>query len=135
MPSWTSRLLIVLVAAWNIQAGIVFLVSPQAFVGAYELSGAAGEAAVRGVGVLFLMWNVPYLFAAFDPIRFRLALTFALLMQLTGLVGENYILSTLTSDHAVLRESILRFIAFDGAGLVLLVVAWLLGRKLSVPTA
>ena len=135
MPSWISRLLILLVAAWNIQAGIVFLSSPQSFVGAYELSGAAGEAAVRGVGVLFLMWNVPYLFAAFDPVRFRLALTFALLMQLTGLVGESYILSTLTSEHAVLRESILRFIAFDGAGLVLLLVAWLLVRKLPAPTS
>jgi hypothetical protein len=135
MHSRTSRLLILLVAAWNIQAGIVFLVSPQSFVGAYELSGAAGEAAVRGVGVLFLMWNVPYLFAAFDPIRYRLALTLSLLMQLTGLVGESTILSTLTKEHAVLRESILRFIAFDGAGLVLLLIAWLLVRKLSVPTS
>ena len=134
MHTWISRLLILLVAAWNIQAGIVFIASPQMFVGAYELSGAAGEAAVRGVGVLFLMWNVPYVFAAFDPIRFRLALTFALLMQLTGLVGESYILSTLTMDHLILRESILRFIAFDGAGLVILFVAWLLVRKLSAST-
>ena len=132
MRSWTSRLLILLVAAWNIQAGIVFLVSPQAFVGAYELSGAAGEAAVRGVGVLFLMWNVPYLFAAFDPIRYRLGLVFAVWMQLTGLLGESTILSTLTMEHAVLRASILRFIAFDAAGLVLLVIAWLIIRRQSV---
>lgn len=129
MRAWLSRILIILVAAWNIQAGIVFLVSPRSFVGAYELSGAEGEAAVRGMGVLFLMWNVPYLFALWNPIRYRLALTLSLLMQLTGLVGESYILSTLTSDHIVLRESILRFIAFDATGLVLLVIAWMLIRK------
>ena len=132
MCAWTSRLIILLVAAWNIQAGIVFLVSPRTFVSAYELSGAAGEAAVRGVGVLFLMWNVPYLFAAFDPIRYRLGLVFALWMQLTGLLGESTILSTLTMEHAVLRASILRFIAFDAAGLVLLVIAWLIIRRQSV---
>jgi len=132
MRASTSRLFILLVAAWNIQAGIAFLVSPRTFVSAYELSGVAGEAAVRGVGVLFLMWNVPYLFAAFDPIRYRLGLVFAFWMQLTGLLGESYILSTLTMEHAVLRASILRFIAFDAAGLVLLVIAWLMVRKLSL---
>lgn len=121
-------MLIAIVTAWNLQAAIIFIVSPQAFVQAYELSGAAGEAAVRGVGVLFLMWNVPYVFAVVDPIRYRLGLIFALLMQLTGLLGESYILTTLTMEHAVLRTSILRFIIFDGTGLVLLFVAWLVIR-------
>lgn len=125
MRIWISRLLIAIVSAWNLQAAIIFIVSPQSFVHAYELSGAAGEAAVRGVGVLFLMWNVPYVFAAIHPIRFRLGLMFALLMQLIGLLGESYISSTLTMDHEVLRGSILRFIIFDGAGLVLLFTAWL----------
>ncbi|MCJ7434408.1 MAG: hypothetical protein MUO77_13045, partial [Anaerolineales bacterium] len=85
MRPWIARLLIGLVTAWNLQAALIFIVSPGGFVRAYELSGAAGEAAVRGFGVLFLMWNVPYLFALKDPIRYQLALTFALLMQLTGL--------------------------------------------------
>lgn len=118
-----------LVTAWNLQAALIFIGSPGGFVRAYELSGAAGEAAVRGFGVLFLMWNVPYLFALKDPIRYQLALTFALLMQLTGLIGESYIFSTLGVDHQLLRSSILRFIAFDGAGLVLLAVAYILIRK------
>jgi len=131
MRLWTTRLLITIVAAWNLQAALIFIISPESFVHAYELSGVAGEAAVRGVGILFLMWNVPYVFAAIHPIRFRLGLVFALLMQLIGLLGESYIFSTLTVEHAVLRGSISRFIIFDGTGLVLLFFAWLLSRKLN----
>jgi len=127
---WLSRLLIAIVTVWNVQAAVVFILSPCSFVHAYELSGAPGEAAVRGVGVLFLMWNVPYVFAAIHPIRYRLGLVFALWMQLTGLIGESYIYSTLTAGHEILKSSILRFIIFDGAGLVLLLCAWLLVRKL-----
>lgn len=129
MRIWTSRLLIAIVTAWNLQAALIFIISPRSFVHAYELSGVAGEAAVRGVGVLFLMWNVPYMFAVVNPVRYRLGLVFALLMQLTGLIGESYILSTLPVEHEILRGSILRFIAFDGAGLVLLSLVWLLTRK------
>lgn len=133
MRIWISRLLIAIVAVWNLQAAIIFIVSPGSFVHAYELSGAAGDAAVRGVGVLFLMWNVPYVFAAIHPVRFRLGLVFALLMQLIGLLGESFIFSTLPVESAVLRSSILRFIIFDGAGLVLLLLAWLSIRKQDAP--
>jgi hypothetical protein len=131
MRHWISRLLIALVTAWNLQAAFQFILFPKPLVSGYELSGAAGEAAMRGVGVLFLMWNIPYLFALLHPIRFRLALILSLLMQFTGLLGEIYILSTLTVDHVILRASILRFIAFDGTGLVLLLLAWLLIWKQS----
>jgi hypothetical protein len=124
MKVWFSRLLIGLVTAWNLQAAFAFIFSPDGFVRAYELSGIPGEAAIRGVGVLFLMWNVPYLFALKDPVRYRLALTLSLFMQLTGLIGETFIYFTLPAGHAVLASSILRFIAFDGAGLMLLGIAW-----------
>jgi hypothetical protein len=126
---WIARLLIGLVTAWNLQAAFIFIFSPSGFVRAYELSGLSGEAAIRGFGILFLMWNVPYLFAVKDPARYQLALTFALLMQSVGLIGESYILSTLTVDHTILQDSILRFVVFDGAGLFLLAVAWLVLRK------
>ena len=133
MRIWLVRVLIAIVTAWNIQAAIDFIFSPELFVHAYELSGVAGEAAVRGVGVLFLMWNIPYLFAIIDPIRFRLGVLLALLMQATGLIGECYIFSTLPRDHEVLRSSIIRFVEFDGAGFVLLVMAWLLLWKRNPP--
>lgn len=129
MRIWLSRLLIGIVTAWNLQAAVIFIFSPQSFVHAYELSGEVGEAAVRGVGVLFLMWNIPYLFAVFDPVRYQLAVTFALLMQFTGLIGESYILSTVGIEHAILRTSILRFIAFDGVGLILLFFAWMFLKR------
>ena len=77
------RFLIGLVATWNLQAAIVFILFPQPFVSGYELSGVAGEAAVRGVGVLFLMWNVPYVFAVIDLERYSLGLVFALLVPIT----------------------------------------------------
>ncbi len=113
-----------MVAFWNLQAAFVFIFTPDSFVRAYELSGVAGETAIRGVGVLFLMWNVPYLFALIDPLRYRLALTLSLLMQTTGLLGETYIYCTLPAGHLILSGSILRFIVFDGAGLALLAVSW-----------
>lgn len=107
MRIWIARLLIGIVTAWNLQAATIFIFSPRSFVYAYELSGAAGEAVVRGVGVLFLMWNVPYAFAVIDPVRYRLGLVFALWMQWTGLLGEGYVLSTLAMEHGVLQTSIL----------------------------
>jgi hypothetical protein len=125
---WIARLLIGFVTAWNLQAAFVFIFAPSGFVRAYELSGVPGEAAIRGFGILFLMWNVPYLFALKDPIRYQLALTFAMLMQSIGLIGEIYILSTLTVEYTLLKTSILRFIIFDGTGLLLLAIARLFVR-------
>ncbi len=124
-----ARILIGLVTGWNLQAAFAFLFWPAQVAGAYELSGAAGAAAMRGVAVLFMMWNVPYVFALWNPARFRLALVIAVIMQFVGLVGESYILTTLTVDHAILRASILRFIIFDGAGLALLAIALFTSRE------
>jgi hypothetical protein len=131
MRIWITRLLIGIVTAWNLQATFIFIFSPGMFAPSYELAGTSGEAAVRGIGVLFLMWNIPYLFALQNPIRYQLALRFALLMQFTGLLGESYILSTLSAEHIILRGSISRFIAFDGIGLLLLVFAFLLIKNKS----
>ena len=126
---WTTRLLVAVVTAWNVQATIAFIFSPGSFVRTYELSGAAGEAAIRGFGILFLMWNVPYGFAVAHPVCYRLGLVCALLMQLIGLIGESYIYFTLPTGHEILQSSVLRFILFDGTGLVLLFFAWIAIRK------
>jgi hypothetical protein len=126
---WVARILIGLVILWNLQAALAFLAAPGHYAPAFELAGVPGQAAVRGVAVLFLMWNVPYLVAAWQPRRNRLALGEALVMQLIGLIGEGFILSTLDPGHALLRASILRFIVFDAAGLVLLAGALVLGRS------
>jgi hypothetical protein len=126
---WIARLLIAIVVAWNLQCALVFLLKPDAFAPAFELTGVPGVAAIRGTAVLFVMWNIPYLVAFWHPRRNRVSLWESLVMQLLGLVGESAILFLLPLGYAALRASILRFIAFDAAGLILLVFAFWLAKK------
>ncbi len=121
-----ARFLIAAVIGWNLQVAYVFLLYPERFVSGFELSALPGEAAVRGMAILFFMWNVPYLVAFWNPRKYRISLIEAIAMQGIGLVGESFILSTLGVGHALLRTSIIRFIAFDGAGLIFLIGAFLL---------
>lgn len=127
--TWLARCLIFLVTAWNIQAGLAFIFQPERFAPAFMLGGVPGMAAVRGVGILFLMWNLPYLVALWHPRRHFLALQLAVSMQAVGLLGESFILSTLTAEYATLAASIWRFVAFDGIGLLLLIAALVSVRK------
>jgi hypothetical protein len=124
-----ARGLIGLVVLWNLQVAFVILLRPEEYTAAYELQGIAGAAALRGIGVLFLMWNVPYLVALWHPVRYRISLYEALAMQTIGLVGEAIIYLTLPMIHIALRTSVLRFIVFDGLGLLLLVLAVWITRK------
>jgi len=127
---WLARTLIAIVTAWNLQAALVFILWPGRFAPGFELSGVPGMAAVRGTGILFVMWNVPYLVALWHPRKYRLALGLAVVMQLVGLVGESLLLLTLPEGHPPLRSSILRFILFDGSGMLLLLGAfWLVRRE------
>ncbi len=127
--TWLAQSLILPVTAWNLQAALAFLLQPEQFAPGFMLSGTPGAAAVRGVGILFVMWNVPYLVALCNPQKYFLALQLAVAMQAVGLVGETWILSTLTAEYALLADSIRRFIAFDAAGLLLLLIALLALRK------
>jgi len=124
-----ARGLIGIVILFNLQAAVVFLIWPANYVPAFELEGAVGEAMLRGLGVLFIMWNVPYAVAMWNPLRYRISLYEALAMQTIGLVGETIILSRLPVVHNLARASISRFIAFDAVGLVLLIIAAWLTRK------
>ncbi len=120
---WVARLLIGPVLFWNVQCAVAFLFAPAAFAPGFELSGPAGEAMVRGMGVLFLMWNVPYAVALWHPVRRRVSLYEAVAMQAIGLAGESLILWSLGAGHPAAAASVTRFIAFDATGLVLLVIA------------
>ena len=126
---WAARLLIAVVVAWNLQCALVFLFNPGAFAPGFELAGIPGEAAVRGFAILFVMWNVPYLVALWQPLRHHLSLWEALVMQIVGVVGESLILAFIPFEHSILRSSLLRFIIFDAAGIVCLIGAVLLARK------
>ena len=120
---WAARLLIAVVVVWNLQCALVFLLTPGVFAPGFELTGIPGEAALRGIAVLFVMWNIPYLLALWHPHRHRISLWEALAMQAVGVIGESVILFTLPAGYATLQSSLLRFIIFDFSGLVALGIA------------
>jgi len=125
---WAARLLITFVLFWNLQAAVQFMFNPGVFAPSFQLEGVPGRAAVAGFGILFLMWQVPYGFALLHPVRFRVSLWTALIMQTIGVVAESILLSTIPGEYPLLRGSIIRFIFFDGAGVLILIPALILVR-------
>lgn len=122
---WAARLLIAAVTIINLQAAFQFMLRPGDYAWGFELAGVPGEAMVQGLGVLFLMWNIPYIFAAAHPIKNFISLVSALIMQFIGVSGESLILLRLPGEHPLIASSVKRFIIFDGAGLVVLLMALL----------
>lgn len=127
---WLARALIAWTLAINLQCALLFLWKPERFAPGFEIAGAAGEGMVRGMGLLFVMWNVPYAVALSHPRRQRVSLFEALAMQAIGLVGEMLLLSTFSSSHIMLRITVGRFILFDAIGLIALALAtWMVREK------
>ncbi len=108
----------------NVMCALEFIIQPDCYAGAYELSGVAGMVAVQGMGVVFLMWNATYPVAIASPLRFRPVVGIVVVQQIIGLIGELWIYATLPAGHKVLAGSIMRFIVFDAGGLVLMAAAW-----------
>lgn len=123
---WISRILIAAVTVMNVQAAFQFMLAPQNYAYGFEMTGAAGEAMLRGMGLLFLMWNIPYMFAAYHPVRHFISVVEAVIMQFIGVTGETLILLGMPEGHPLIEASVKRFIIFDGSGLVFLSVALLL---------
>ena len=126
---WIARVLVGAVLFANVQCAVAFWRSPAGYAPAFELAGVAGEAAIQGFAVLFVMWNVPYGVALWHPRRHRAALWQALAMQAVGVIGESLIWWHVPAAHAVLRGSLLRFILFDAGGLVALCAAAVLAGR------
>lgn len=118
-----------IVMAWNLQAAVVFLAAPHRYLQAFQLSGVPGQIAIQGVGVLFLMWQVPYAFALVSPSRHRVSMIEALIMQILGVVGESLLILFLPSDYPRIRDSLKQFVLFDGIGVILLFTAWMLAAR------
>lgn len=129
------RIAFAAVFAINVQCAVSFIVWPASFTGAYELLGAAGEAAVRGMGVAFLMWNATYPLVIANPARYRALAFVVVVQQVVGLAGESFVLAMLPAGHDALAASIMRFIAFDAAGLVALActLAWQCSASAALP--
>lgn len=124
-----ARTLIGVVLVINVWCALAFLIWPSNYAGGFEISGVLGDAVLRGMGVLFLMWNVPYAVALWHPIRQRVSLFEAIAMQTIGLAGESLIYTSLPVIHSLTRSSLERFIVFDFLGLLLLMGAlWLTHR-------
>jgi hypothetical protein len=121
-----SRVLIGAVTFLNLQCAAYFLFSPADYAPGFEIPGVAGNAVIQGMGVLFIMWNIPYLFALVDPQRHFVSLLEAVIMQGVGVFGETAILLTLKGEHPQIHASVQRFILFDGAGFVVLLAALIL---------
>jgi hypothetical protein len=124
-----ARIFIGFVFFVNIQAGFDFYFHPQKYSYAYELIGTSGNMAISGFGLLFLMWNIPYAFALWNPIKHWISLIQAVLMQMIGCIGEIALIFRIPENqYPLLRSSMLRFILFDSIGLFLLLIAFFLTK-------
>jgi hypothetical protein len=123
MKIWVCRILICLVLLDNFQAAVFFMASPDRYIPGFDLSGPAGRIAIQSIGILFLMWCVPYFFAAVHPIRFRVSHIEACIMQAVGIICQTVLLFSLPHGLVATPVSLERFIIFDFAGLVLLLAA------------
>ncbi len=130
IPALVSRLVVGAVFALNVDCALGFALRPERYVTGFELAGAPGEAAVRGLGIAFLMWNATYPPVIWRPHRYRMLFAVVLAQQAIGLVGESWLLLTLPAGHAALEATLQRFAFFDGVGLIAMAAAFvLLGRE------
>lgn len=127
--TWIARLLVAAVFAMNMLCALQFILQPQTYMHAYQLSGPGAPAAVAGMGITFAMWNATYPPVIARPHRYRVLFGVVLAQQVIGLVGESALLLTLPEGLDTLSTSIGRFVAFDAAGLALLAIAWILTRR------
>jgi hypothetical protein len=109
-----------IVLFFNLQCTLVFLISPAIYAASFELTGLPGAVVIRGMAVLFIMWNVPYAFALASPLKYKTSYLQACIMQTVGLVGEALIGLSIPNGYLTLNMTLHRFIIFDGIGLVLL---------------
>ena len=123
---WFARLTLAVVFFFNVSCAIAFIGRPEAYAPSFEVSGTAGAALIRAIGLLFLMWNVTYPLATWNPWGYRWLFAIILLQQTIGVAGETWMLLALPPGHEDLAESGLRFIAFDAGGLVAMGVAFAL---------
>jgi hypothetical protein len=128
-----ARLLIGLVLLFNIICAFQFLISPQLYSSNFGLLKESGTAVIRGYGILFLMWNIPYLFAFADPIRFQVSLVEAILMQSLGILGEGWIRVSLPQNAEQIIYMITRFLYFDIFGWIALICAWFIVKRIKEP--
>jgi hypothetical protein len=130
---WAARIAVTLVMIANLSAAIPYALDPDRYATAFELGGVVGAAMVRGIGILFLMWCVAYVPVIAYPDRHPALFGVILVQQVIGLAGEAWIATSLPPGHDVLSATGLRFMVFDGVGLALLILTFMLVRQCRSP--
>ena len=125
-PSYRiSQLVVGVVFILNISCAVAFIFQPERYMGGFEIGGLQGRVLTQAVGILFLMWNVTYPLVILNPYRHKTLFAVILIQQAIGLLGERWLMLTLPAGHAALQATGLRFIFFDGAGLILMGAAYI----------
>lgn len=124
-----ARALIGFVLFINLQCALLFLWKPSAYSSGFEATGLTGDFFIRSLGILFIMWNIPYLVAFLEPKKHRISLFEAITMQSIGLAGETLLLLSLPPDHISMHNSLTRFILFDSIGLSALILSAIITRS------
>ena len=130
---WFARAAVGSVWAVNLNAALSFLAQPERYAAGFELSGVAGEAVVRGFGILFLMWNATFTLVILQPRHHQALFRIVLIQQAIGVAGETWIWLRLPPGHAALWGTGLRFLLFDGLGLAVMALAFAIMLKTSEP--
>jgi len=133
LAAWLARAAVGSVWAVNLNAALAFLTQPERYAAGFELSGVAGEAVVQAFGILFLMWNATYPPVILHPRAHPGLFRIVLIQQFIGIAGETWIWLGLPAGHPALRETGLRFIAFDGLGLLVMALAFAMLLKTAEP--
>jgi len=104
----------------NITCAMAFICQPDKYVGGFEVGGIQGRLVVQAMGILFLMWNATYPPVIMNPIKQKTLFGVILAQQAIGVIGESWLMITIPAGHPVLQATVMRFIYFDGAGLILM---------------
>jgi len=126
---WLARITVGAVFLMNVSCALAFILQPESYSPGFEVAGVPGRIYVQGLGILFLMWNATYPLVIFHPIRYRALFVVVLIQQAIGFAGETWLWLTLPAGHSPLRATGLRFIIFDGIGLITMAGAYWLLRK------
>lgn len=127
---WLARVTVGAVFLMNVSCALAFILQPEKYSPGFEVAGVPGRIYVQGMGILFLMWNATYPPVIFQPIRYRALFVVVLIQQAIGFAGETWLWLTLPAGHSLLRATGLRFMLFDGIGLIAMAGAyWLLMRQ------
>lgn len=125
LATWLARAVVGIVFAVNVWCALSYILQPQVYSGNFELTSLPGEIVMQSFGILFLMWNATYPPVMLRPNTHRTLFSIILVQQCIGLAGETWLLFKLPAGHPALYSTGLRFIVFDGVGLLMMGAAFI----------